>query len=456
MDINFGGTTEIPINIGDGPLPLLSQNVRKLDLSSSLGINELMKNKRQNGEKVYHLGFGQSPFPVPNIMINELINNAHRKEYAPVKGIIELREAIANQVSKRYNIDRSIDDVIICPGSKECFYLLQTCFYGELILPSPSWVSYYPQSQILGRQSTWIHTNKNNDYKLDYYQLKELFEKDKYRPRILIINYPNNPTSVSMNDDELYNIGMLCRKHKVIVVSDEIYSELSFNNKHTSIVKYYPEGTIITTGVSKWAGAGGWRLGTMIIPPEMRWLMDSCAIIQSETTTTTSIPIQYGCIPAFKESNEMKTYLYQTNKILHALAIRSYNILKECNAHVVQPMGAFYIFPNFDEVEGIHKLKNHWSKRTGLDVSLYGGKELMIDILSNTGVGGLAGEYFGRPKNELSMKYCYVDFDGPKLMKNIGDLPDNIFSPEMDAFLEQYCPDTLNGFRTVRDFINSL
>ena len=93
-----------------------NRSLNNLITSPTVTINEKMRDILDNGGECYHLGFGQSPFPVPQIMVDKLVENAHRKEYAPVKGLVELRKAIAEYVSKQHGIERDEDDVLICPG----------------------------------------------------------------------------------------------------------------------------------------------------------------------------------------------------------------------------------------------------------------------------------------------------------------------------------------------------
>ena len=106
---------------------------------------------------------------------------------------------------------------------------------------------------------------------------------------------------------------------KVILLSDEIYGELHHQGNHLSIAQFYPEGTIISSGLSKWCGAGGWRLGTFTFPGGLRWLLDAMAAVASETFTSTSAPIQYAAVCAFKGGSEISRYLFHCRRILRAL-----------------------------------------------------------------------------------------------------------------------------------------
>ncbi|MCW8806402.1 MAG: aminotransferase class I/II-fold pyridoxal phosphate-dependent enzyme, partial [Ignavibacteriaceae bacterium] len=288
----------------------LNLNVRGMPLSATLYINELSNKLKQQGKKVYKFGLGQSPFPVPKPVVDELRTNAFQKDYLEVKGLKPLREAVAEYHSRKNDIECGADNVLIGPGSKELMFLLQFVYYGELVIPTPSWVSYAPQAKIIGRQIAWIKTKEENKWRLLPEELHKICENDHYKPRIVILNYPSNPTGVSYSCEELQELADVARRHRVILLSDEIYGELNFKGDHCSIARFYPEGTIISGGLSKWCGAGGWRLGTFTFPDSLSGLLDGMASVASETFTSTSTPIQYAAIKAFKGGIEIERYLW--------------------------------------------------------------------------------------------------------------------------------------------------
>ena len=136
----------------------INLNVRGLNPSATLLINERSNELIKSGKKVYKFGLGQSPFPVPDLFVEALKKYAFQKDYLPVKGLPELREAIAGFHQRLNGFDFKADNVIIGPGSKELIFILQLVYYGDLIIPTPSWVSYSPQAQIVGRKVLWIKT----------------------------------------------------------------------------------------------------------------------------------------------------------------------------------------------------------------------------------------------------------------------------------------------------------
>jgi aspartate aminotransferase len=215
------------------------------------------------------------------------------------------------------------------------------------------------------------------------------------------LNYPNNPTGCTYRLAELKEIARIARKYKVVLVSDEIYGLLNHSNKHVSISRFYPEGTIISSGLSKWCGAGGWRLGTFTFPSSLRWLLNAMASVASETYTATSAPIQYAAIVAFDGSPEINEYLRASRRILRALGKHVTKKLEKHHVKVPEFQGAFYLFPNFE----------HYREKL-IKKGIYTSVELCDHILEDTGVAMLPGRDFGRQPEELTVRIAYVDFDG--------------------------------------------
>ena len=260
---------------------------------------------------IYKLGLGQSPFPVPQPVVDELKANAHQKDYLPVKGLPQLREAVADYHCRTHGICYTADDVLIGPGSKELMFLLQYTYYGDLVIPTPSWVSYAPQAQIIGRQVRWIKTNRQNNWRLTAKELEEQCKTDETKPRIVILNYPSNPVGVSYNESELKDIAAVAKKHKIILLSDEIYGELHHEGKHLSIARYYPEGTIISGGLSKWCGAGGWRLGTFVFPDALSGLQEPWLLWQVKHLLLQVHPFNMLQLEHFQGGSEIENYLWR-------------------------------------------------------------------------------------------------------------------------------------------------
>ena len=152
---------------------------------------------------------------------------------------------------------------------------LQFAYDGLLLLPAPSWVSYEPQAQIAQMPVYRIPTTQEDNWCLQVNALEAACQELPSTKKLLILNYPNNPTGTSYSPEHLISMTQVLRKYEVLVIADEIYGEVHHNGNHHSLAEFYPEGTIISSGLSKWCGAGGWRLGTFTFPPAYRWLQDA-------------------------------------------------------------------------------------------------------------------------------------------------------------------------------------
>ncbi len=410
----------------------LNLNVRGLRQSATLAINEQSNLLREQGRTVYKLGLGQSPFPVAPPVVEALRANAFQKDYLAVKGLQPLREAVAAYHRRRQGIDCSTEDVLIGPGSKELMFLLQLSFYGDLVIPTPTWVSYAPQAHIIGRHVRWLRTEAADDWRLTPEELEVLCKQDPGRPRVVILNYPANPTGCTYSLEELRALAGVAQRYKVILLSDEIYGELHHEGKHVSIAHFYPEGTIISSGLSKWCGAGGWRLGTFTFPQGLRWLLEAMANVASETFTSTSAPIQYAAIRAFQGGSQIEQYLVQSRRILRTLGRHLAHRLHQAGIEVSTPQAAFYLFPDFGP--GAGKLRER-----GIHTSC----QLCDTVLAETGVAILPGSDFGRPDDELTARIAYVDFDGARALAAAELCP--LEHPLEPDFLGAYCGGVLQA-----------
>lgn len=405
----------------------LNLNVRGLAPSATLAINEKSNELAREGRKVFRLGLGQSPFPVPDSVVESLQRNAHQKDYLPVKGLQSLREAVSNFNLRYQHVHTDPEDVLIGPGSKELIFLLQLVYYGDLIIPTPSWVSYSPQARIVGRHVTWVPTSHDNNLRLSPERLELICRADPDRPRLVILNYPSNPTGCTYPIERLKLLASVARKYKVILVSDEIYGLLHHQNQHVSVARFYPEGTIISSGLSKWCGAGGWRLGTFSFPPDLKWLMQAMAIVASETYTATSAPIQHAAVTAFNGNDEIEHYLRISRRVLRVILKYFLERLDAMHATYPVPQGAFYVFPDF----------GHYRDQL-INIGVYTSAEMCRRILEDTGVAMLPGSDFGRPPEELSVRMAYVDFDGKAALEALWDLENGKVADP--SFISAQCP----------------
>lgn len=421
----------------------LNLRVRGISQSPTLAINELSKELRNKGMTIYPMGLGQSPFPVPAPVVEALKLNAHEKDYLAVKGLETLREAVATFHRQKDNVDIDAKNVLIGPGSKELMFILLLVYYGDVLLPSPCWVSYGPQAEIIGRNIRLIHTSFENKWRITHEQLNNFLasENDPHKPRLLILNYPSNPDGGTYSAEELKKIARVAKKYSLIILSDEIYGQLHFQGKHVSIAQFYPEGTIISSGLSKWCGAGGWRLGTFAFPSGFEWLLNAMAAVASETYTSVSAPIQYAAVRAFKGGILIERYLCHARRILLQLGNRCVDILRDAGIRVHSPEGGFYLFIDFSPLA--EKLKNR---------GVAGSKELCERLLKETGVAILPGVVFQRLPEELTARLAFVNFDGPRALSASETIPLNENLP--DDFIETNCLSVVQAIQKIADWVS--
>jgi aspartate aminotransferase len=376
---------------------MLKSIVKNLKPSSTLEINEISRQLEEKGEKIFKFGFGQSPFQIPIKVVNELKNNAYQNKYLPMQGLKELRNAVAKYTSIKKDYNYNSENVIIGPGSKELMFLLHIIFDGDILLPAPSWVSYAPQA-ILGRNKIQlIQTKSENNWFPTASEIEQIILKDKNKNYLLFLNSPNNPSGQIC--ENLQEISEIVKKYNLIILSDEIYSELSFEEGFKSISSFCPEKTIISTGLSKWCGAGGWRLGYFIIPDSLNILKNSINVLASETFSAVSAPIQYAAITAYTDDHS--EYINNSRKILKAVGNFVYENLKSNKVLINKPQGGFYLMPEF-----LNKRFNTSS-------------EMCDNILKETNVALLPGSDFGFDKTKMLARLSFTDFNGQEFMNDI-------------------------------------
>ena len=408
---------------------IIKNQINQLKPSATLAINEESNRLTKSGKKVYKFGFGQSPFPVPESIISALKNNANKNTYLPMQGLEELRSAIANHLNKNNNNDFKPNDIVVGPGTKELMFLTQIAFEGEVLLPAPSWVSYQPQAFIAKNKVHWIQTSGTSNWFPTAEQLENKIKSIKNKNLILFINSPNNPSGTVCKN--LQEIAEVSKKYKLIILSDEIYSQLTFSDRYRSISNFYPERTIVSTGLSKWCGAGGWRLGFFAIPNQLSELKNSLKILCSESFTSVSAPIQYAAVEAYR--GDHSAYLNSIKKILLLAGTYVYENLISNTINVTKPDGGFYLMPEFTNAKFSSSSK------------------MCKDILNKTGVALLPGSDFGLNSNKMLARLSYTDFDGNNFLNNTSG------SKKLDdSDLRKYAPNIVEGVIKLKEWSNSL
>ncbi len=407
---------------------MIKNKIRNLDLSATLKINQTSKNLEKEGKKIIKFGFGQSPFHVPDKIVDELKKNAHQKNYLPIEGLDELREAIASYESKKKNRNFSLDQIIIGPGSKELMFLLHIAFDGEIILPCPSWVSYRPQSIIGDNKFHWIKTKPENNWYPSAENIENIILRNKEKKYLLILNSPNNPSGQVCKN--LKEISEIIKKYQIIVLSDEIYSELTFDDNYESISKYCLDDVIISNGLSKWCGAGGWRLGYFIFPNKLDQLKNSIKVLASEAFSAVSAPVQFAAVSAFNYDHS--DYVSKSRNVLKGIGEYVFENLKSNNVTMNKPMGGFYLMPEF--------LNKKFKTST----------EMCTDLLNKKSVAILPGSDFGFSNDKMIARLSFTDFDGKKFLSQIN--PNTTLNEDL---IKKFAPRVVEGIKRLKDWVES-
>ena len=407
----------------------IKKNIRGLKPSATLAINEKAKKLLKQGNKIYNFGFGQSPFPIPEKIVSTLKENADKKDYLPMQGLKELRVAISKSLLSKTGIEYDKDNIIITPGSKEAMLLMHVAFNGEIILPAPSWVSYEPQAQIAENKVHWLQTSRDNNWFPTAEDIEKKIKSIGNKNIILIINSPNNPSGTVCNN--LKEIAKVAKEYKIKILSDEIYTDLTFDRNYLSISKFYPEGTFISSGLSKWCGAGGWRLGFFASPKGNKEFINALKTLASESYSTVNSPVQFAAVEAYQGNYD--DYKAKTTNILKSVGNYVYNNLKSNKVLINPPQGGFYLMPEF---------LNSKFKTSG---------EMCDDILSKSGVALLPGSDFGFKNDKMITRLSFTDFDGDLFLKNISS------SKELDDdVIRKYAPNVVEGTKKLAEWHKNL
>lgn len=398
--------------------------------SATLTMNETVKQLRKSGKDVFHLGFGESPFPTPPKIRKSLCDNAHQRSYLPTQGILPLREQVSAFYKSNFQLHVSPDQIIVGPGSKVLLFDAMMALQGPLFVPTPSWVSYDDQARLLGKEVIYIKTNYESSYLLTTDGFEEALRKhnsNTQEQKLLVINYPNNPTGQSYTKSQLIELADVARRNNVVILSDEIYALLTFqNHEHHSIAEFYPEGTLVTGGLSKDRSAGGFRIGIIILPVKEKELLKSMLTIASNTWSCLAAPMQYASIEAYRPNPDISNYIKDGTAICEIVTKYIHRRLEDLEIRCLSPKGAFYLFPDWNSDRD-----NLASKgiKTSMDIS--------EALLRDWSVATLPGSDFGMDPEELCIRIATVDYNG-------------------EAALEEYKKDSHNAIAYPDLFVNKI
>ncbi len=327
----------------------LSHRAKAIKSSPTLTVSTLAKKMKSEGIDVINFGVGEPDFNTP-----DYIKEAGKKaiddnftRYTDSSGIIELRKAIAAKFKKDNNLDYNPEEILVSPGAKASLIniLLAVCdLRDEVIIPSPYWVSYTSQVNMVDALPILLETGPANNFKIKARQLEEVI-LNLSNPKALIINSPNNPTGSVYTRKELQKIAEVCLKYNILIISDEIYEKLIYDGlEHVSIAsisKEVKESTIVINGVSKAYAMTGWRLG---YAAGLRQIIKSAGRIQSHTTSCVNSMTQKAALVALTENDGSIEKMRKEFEKRRNFLVSEFNKIDniKCNT----PKGAFYAMPN--------------------------------------------------------------------------------------------------------------
>ena len=364
----------------------ISKRAKTIKPSPTLTVSSLAKQMKAEGIDVINFGAGEPDFNTPDAIKNEakkaIDDNFTR--YTNTSGIIELRKAISEKLKRDNELVCNPNDILVSPGAKASimFILMTVCNpHDEVLIPSPYWVSYTSQVEMVDAFPVLLPTTMSTSFKINAKQLEEAIFSLK-NPKVLILNSPNNPTGSVYIREELEEIAEVCLKHNILIISDEIYEKLIYDGiKHVSIASISDEVremTVLINGVSKAYAMTGWRLGYAAGPSE---IIKQASRIQSHTTSCVNSITQKAAIVALDEGDDSVSVMREEFKKRRDFLVSKLN--KIPNVKCFMPKGAFYAMPDVsyylqNNIKGIEN---------SIDLCEYLLKEFKIAIVPGSAFG---------------------------------------------------------------------
>lgn len=325
----------------------LSKKAGNINPSITLAITAKANELKSQGVDVVSFGAGEPDFNTPENIIEAAIKAMHdgKTKYTPAGGLVELKKTICNKFKNDNNLEYKPSQITISTGAKQC---LANAFMAvlnpgdEVLVPVPYWVSYPELVKLADGVPVFVETAKENNYK---YTISDLERATTDKTKAILINSPNNPTGTIYHEEELFEIANFAKEHNLIIISDEIYEKLIYDDeKHISIASLSEDAydrTIVINGVSKTYAMTGWRLGYAAASEKITKLMTS---IQSHMTSNVNTIAQYAAIEALNGPVEDLNGMVKEFENRRNFMIAKLEKLNEIT--IIRPSGAFYIMVN--------------------------------------------------------------------------------------------------------------
>ncbi|MDO8209621.1 pyridoxal phosphate-dependent aminotransferase [Conexibacter sp. CPCC 206217] len=321
-------------------------------ISATLAANQLARERAARGEPVVHLGFGDAGLPLPRALVDALVEAAADARYGPVGGSPHLRELVAGFLARR-GVSATAETVVVTPGSKAGIYAVALALGGDVVVTTPSWVSYAGHARLRERAVVRVPTPADVGGVPDPQLLREAVRAARARgsrPRVLFITNPDNPTGTLAGRELLGEVLATARELDLFVVADEIYQDLAHDPRQfVSAAQLDPDNVFATGGLSKSLALGGWRVGYVRMPqtPLGRTVAAAAMAIGSELWSCLPPPIAAAAEVGFAEPPEIVAHVADS-RALHTQVVRgAHELVLAAGASCRPPGGAFYVYPDF-------------------------------------------------------------------------------------------------------------
>ncbi|TMD91509.1 MAG: pyridoxal phosphate-dependent aminotransferase [Chloroflexi bacterium] len=354
-----------------------AERMSRLGTESAFEVLAKARRLEADGKHIVHLEIGEPDFATPDNIVEAGISamqNGHT-HYTPAAGILEARQAVAGFVTRMLKTEVDAGEVVLVPGSKNVLlFTLLSCIEpgDEVILPDPGYPAYASQVNFIGAVPKVVTLREATGFRMDLDELASLITP---KTRMLIINTPQNPTGGVLTEEDVSFVCNLAHEHDLMVVSDEIYSQLVYGFHHVSPLSHpgMRERTVLMDGLSKSYAMTGWRLGYAVAPRPLAAKLEQLMINSSSCAAAFT---QMAAIEALSapDSEHAVNRMVKVFEHRRDLVVDGLNEIE--GVRCARPQGAFYAFPN---IEG-----------TG-----FGERDLADRLLSEAGVAVLPGTAFG-------------------------------------------------------------
>ena len=323
----------------------LAERMSRLGTETAFEVLARARQLEAAGRDIIHLEIGEPDFPtLPSIVAAaQVALEDGWTHYGPSQGYPELRQAIAEQVSSSRGIRVTPEQIVVVPGAKPILFFTMLALLepgDEVLYPNPGFPIYESMIRYLGAQPRPLRLSEARGFSLDLNSLADLLSD---RTRLLILNSPHNPTGGVIAEEDLREIARLCASRDLVVLSDEVYSQILYEGRHCSIASFpgMAEKTVIVDGFSKTYAMTGWRLGYGVMPPE---LAQQVVRLQINSTSCTASFTQRAGLEALRGPQDAVREMVEEFRRRRDLMVSGLNRIPGFSC--APPRGAFYAFPN--------------------------------------------------------------------------------------------------------------